>query len=165
MKNRTVPPQPQRQDRLIRERIHDPYMTRLKLTDPAVCPQCGAVYEGDRWHWGRRPANADEQLCPACRRINDEYPAGEVVLGGGWLAEHKEEILNLARRQEELEKSEHALHRIMAIRDDDGQVVITTTDIHLPRRIGEALHRAYKGSFDFKYDEEGYFIRVRWERD
>ena len=40
--------------------------------------------------------------------------------------------------------------------------IITTTDIHLPRRIGQALHSAYKGSLDVHYDEEGYFIRVHW---
>jgi hypothetical protein len=43
--------------------------------------------------------------------------------------------------------------------------VITTTDIHLPRRIGEALHRAYEGDLDFHYEEEAYSIRVTWRRE
>ena len=33
------------------------------------------------------------------------------------------------------------------------------------RRIGQALHNAYEGEFDFHYDEEGYFIRVNWTRE
>jgi hypothetical protein len=52
-----IPRQPRR-DRLIREHVHDPYKTRLKLPEPTVCPQCGAVFNEGRWHWAparRRP--------------------------------------------------------------------------------------------------------------
>ena len=72
MSERDVPQPPQRRDRLIHERIHDPYKARLKLVDPSVCPQCGAVYESDRWRWGAPPVDAGEQLCQACHRINDQ---------------------------------------------------------------------------------------------
>ncbi len=161
-------PQVQRRDRLIREREHDPYKTRLKLPDPTVCPQCGAVYVSDRWQWmdpKLKPRDAHEELCQACRRTNDRYPAGVVTLSGGFVAAHKEEILHLARNVEELEKGEHPLHRIMGIEEEDGSMVITTTDIHLPRRIGEKLADSYEGDLDFAYDEEGYFIRVAWTRE
>ena len=89
MSERDDPRQPQRRDRLIHEHVHDPYKTRLKLVDPSVCPQCGAVYESDRWRWGPAPADAGEQLCQACHRINDQYPAGEVHLSGEFLALHQ----------------------------------------------------------------------------
>ena len=36
----------------------------------------------------------------------------------------------------------------MGIEEKPGSIVIKTTDIHLPRAIGEALHHAYKGSLD-----------------
>ena len=52
-----------RRDRLIRERIHDPYKTRLKLPEPTVCPQCGAVYHDGRWDWATRPEPAHEEVC------------------------------------------------------------------------------------------------------
>lgn len=165
MKQETVPSTPARGDRLIRERVHDPYKTRLKLPDPTVCPDCGAVFRKDRWTWGEAPEGANEERCQACHRIADGYPAGVVTLSGGFLAEHKEEILNLARNQEALEKGGHALHRIMAVEERDGEVEITTTDIHLPRRIGQALFDAYEGAFDFTYDKEGYFVRVTWNRE
>ena len=86
-------------------------------------------------------------------------------LSGSFLAKHRREILGLARRQEELEKGEHPLNRIMRIATEDGDMVITTTDIHLPQRIGEALHSAYKGELDFHYEEESYTIRVSWRRE
>jgi hypothetical protein len=159
-----IPRQPRR-DRLIRERVHDPYKTRLKLPEPTVCPQCGAVFHDGRWQWAPRPDGAHEELCQACHRINDRYPAGEVAISGAFARQHKDEILHLARHQEELEKSEHPLHRIMEVEEHNGAVVIRTTDIHLPRRIGEALEHAYHGELDFHYEEEEYRIRVRWSRD
>jgi RecG-like helicase len=64
-----------------------------------------------------------------------------------------------------LEKAEHPLHRIMDIQETNDGFVVTTTDIHLPRRIGEALHRAYHGTLDFHYDDEAYLLRVNWTRD
>jgi hypothetical protein len=93
------------------------------------------------------------------------YPAGELVIKGEFAARHKDEILHLARHQEEQEKAEHPLHRIMDIEEPDGGIVVRTTDIHLPRRIGEALRHAYRGDLEFHYEEGTYFIRVRWSRD
>jgi hypothetical protein len=165
MKGRNVGGRPQRRDRLIRERVHDPYKTRLKLPDPTVCPQCGAVYHDGRWRWDLAPAAAHQEPCQACHRINDAYPAGVVTLGGGYVNRHKAEILQLARNAEEQEKAAHPLHRIMNIEEGQGSIVINTTDIHLPRRIGEALRAAYEGDLDFHYEKESHFLRVNWKRD
>jgi len=151
---------------MIRERIHDPYKTRLKLPEPTVCPECGAMYHEGRWQWPEfPPAEAHEELCQACHRIRDEYPAGTLTLTGGFIASHKNELLHIVRHQEEQEKAEHPLHRIMDIEEQPDQIIVTTTDIHLPRRIGEALHNAYEGQLDFRYEEEAYFLRVNWTRE
>jgi hypothetical protein len=130
MKQRNVSRHEPRKDRLIRERVHDPYKTRLKLAEPTVCSQCGAVFHKGRWQWASRPVGAQELLCQACRRTNDRYPAGQLTLSGGFLKRHRPELLNLARNQEEQEKAEHPLHRIMAIEEGSDEVVIKTTDIH-----------------------------------
>jgi hypothetical protein len=157
---------PERHDRLLHERVHDPYKTRLKLPEPTRCSQCGAVYQDGRWTWSKvEPESANEELCQACHRINDKYPAGELTMEGSFPAEHKKEILGLVHNIEEEERAEHPLHRIMEIREVDGSTLVTTTDIHLPRRIGQALHDAWEGELDMHYDEEGYFIRLHWRRD
>lgn len=165
MKAPATPQGTDRQDRLIRERVHDPYKFRAKMSEPTVCSDCGAVYHKGRWQWMDAPAGAHDDLCQACHRIKDDYPAGEVTVGGDFLSGHKDEILNLARNLEAQEKGEHPLNRIMSIEESGGETLIRTTDIHLPRRIGEALAHAYEGDLEFSYDEEGYFIRVTWRRD
>lgn len=161
------PPTPgqRRQDRLIHEWVHDPYKSKRKLPDPTVCPQCGAVFHEGRWTWLTPPKEAHEELCPACQRVRDKYPAGFLSLHGGFLDQHEQEIINLARNEERAETAEHPLHRIMQIEKQVDGILITTTDIHLPRRIGEALHRAYQGELDFHYIEEGSSLHVHWQRE
>ena len=147
------------------DHIDDPYMSHGKRSEPSYCPQCNAVYQNGRWQWLARPAAANPELCQACHRSNDHYPAGIVTLAGGFMQQHKAEIIALARHKEATEKQEHPLNRIIDIEDLPDRVVINTTDIHLPRRIGEAMAHAYKGKLDFHYDADGYFVRVNWQRD
>jgi hypothetical protein len=104
-------------------------------------------------------------FCPACRRINDHNPAGVLTLAGPFVSRHKDEMIRLARNQEQAERPEHPLNRIMDIEDEaPDRLVISTTDIHLPRRIGEAVSRAYHGTMAEHFDEDGYFVRIDWNR-
>jgi uncharacterized protein (DUF2249 family) len=103
-------------------------------------------------------------LCQACRRIRDDYPAGKVTLTGGFVPGHRDEILALVRHLEAEEKSQHPLHRLMKIEEGADSIMIQTTDLHLPRRIGEGLRHAFKGEMEMHYDEEGCFLRVNWSR-
>jgi NMD protein affecting ribosome stability and mRNA decay len=106
-----------------------------------------------------------EELCPACRRIKDEFPTGVVTLRGDFARVHKDEMVSLALHQEAAEKKEHPFNRIINIEESVEGIVITTTDIHLPRRIGEAIQRAFHGQIDDIFDKGGYFVRVNWTRD
>jgi hypothetical protein len=144
-----------------RDRILDPYESQRKPHEPASCPQCGAVYRHGRWQWSPAPEAAHAHLCPACHRTAEHLPAGIVTL-------HRlpprltDQVIGLVRNEEAAEKSEHALNRVIAIEEADGDLVVSTTDIHLPRRIGEALKRAYHGELDMHFDDDGYFARVDW---
>lgn len=130
-----------------------------------MCPGCGAVYRRGRWCWAPAAPDAHRHTCPACLRLADDYPAGFVTLRGAFLQGHKTEILNLVKHEVSLERSEHALARIMNIEDGDTAVLITTTDIHLARRVGDAVHRAYAGQFDYHYEDGENRLRVDWVRD
>jgi len=150
----------------IRQEVHDAYQSRKKFREPSVCGQCDAVYHQGRWQWmEERPQGAVVDLCPACHRIKDKYPAGEITLAGTFLVAHREEILRLVRNEAEAETAEHPLHRIMGIEERPDEVVVTTTDIHLPRRIGHALEHAYKGQMEIHFDKEGHCARMKWHHD
>ena len=150
----------------IEEHRHDPYKARGKLTEPTVCPTCTAVFEGGRWQWAKAPpGGSHSHVCPACQRIEDRFPAGELTLSGAFVGKHADEIVGLVRNIEDAEKREHPLQRLMGIETAGARIVVTTTDIHLPRRLGHALVDAYKGDLDTHYDESGYFVRMAWKRE
>ncbi|WP_457642879.1 BCAM0308 family protein [Persephonella sp.] len=154
-----------RKDRLLKEYIHDPYFTKEKYPDPSVCERCGVVFHDGIFQWIEPPpAEAARMLCPACRRIEDRYEGGIAVLEGEFLSSHKDEILNLIKNVEEEEMAYRPLERIIEIKDEGNKLTITTTYEHLARRIGEAVHKAYKGKLNFQYPEGTKYIRVHWER-
>lgn len=153
-----------RQDRLIKQRRHDAYQQRAKLSDPTQCENCGALFTNGRWTWNDPPKNAHKTLCPACRRLSEKYPAGVVRLSGAFLVEHRDEIMNLVQNIEKQEKSERPMERIMHAKRKNGYIIVATTGIHIARRIGEALSRAFKGDLSFRYLDAENTIRVEWQR-
>lgn len=52
----------------------------------------------------------------------------------------------------------------MTISHGVDHTAITTTGIHLARRLGEALAKAYKGELSFHYADAEDTIRVSWQR-
>lgn len=153
-----------RRDRLMQEKVHDTYQERRKLPEPTVCTTCRAVFADGRWTWKEAPEGAYTIVCPACQRIADDFPAGNLAIKGPFFAKRREELLNLIHNTEKQEKEEHPMERIMAIIDEEDYTMITTTGIHLARRIGEALANAYQGDFEFTYGDGEKSIRASWSR-
>lgn len=142
----------------------DSYRELAKMPSAARCPECGAAYVNGRWTWNPAPPGAYMHACPACQRIHDELPAGYVALQGSFLAEHREDILNLARAREARAKEDHPLQRIIAIEAVSDGIIITTTDAHLARGIAVAVHEAFKGTLDMTYSPGENLLRASWKR-
>lgn len=153
-----------RRDRSLQEYQHDTYKLRGKLKEPTLCPECGALFHKGRWTWGTAPSMAEKASCPACHRMRDKYPKGLVTIKGGFQDEQHEQVIGVVKNAEAIEKKEHPLSRIMSIETRREGLVISTTDTHLPRRIGEALKHAYHGELKLHYDKDEDFVRVTWTR-
>ncbi|MDD2699743.1 MAG: BCAM0308 family protein [Sideroxydans sp.] len=153
-----------RRDQLMQEAVHDTYQSKGKPAEPARCPDCGAVFHDGRWQWKEAPPGAHETLCPACQRIRDKFPAGFLALSGDFLAAHESETRQLISNHEDKEKADHPLQRVMDIEDTADGFMVTTTDMHLARGIGEALHHAYQGELEYHYNPDQNLLRVSWSR-
>ena len=160
-----MPPEPRRWIGGQAGRRVDPYKHPGKLVAPTLCPQCGAVYRAGRWQWGPRPASAPEAICQACHRSNDRHPAGVVMLTGTFVRPNRAEIVRIVDEHGRGEKRDRPANRIIDIEQGEDRVVITTTDIQLPHRIGAAMVRTFQGRLNQHFDEVDYLIRVNWHRD
>lgn len=143
---------------------HDAYRASAKLAQGTCCPDCGVVFAGGRWQWLPARQDAVRERCPACMRIRDQFPAGYVSFTGAYVDEHRTELLAIVRNLELKEKTEHPLQRVMEIEENRDKIQITTTDVHLARAIGDALHRAHGGNLDVKYSADDNVVRVVWNR-
>jgi hypothetical protein len=153
-----------RVDRMRVKESKDPYLRIEKLPGGAFCKKCDAMVQEGRWTWDVPAEKGVETLCPACRRIEDKYPAGYLELEGPFLSENREEIMNLVRNVAQVERNDHPMERIMVIRKDGGTTHITTTGVHIARRLGDSLKRAYQGDLKIDYKDGEKGIRVSWSR-
>lgn len=149
----------------------DPYLPQKALHSTCVCEECKAVYRNKRWY--RKEdfqkgnsflKDAARILCPACQKIRDNYPGGLVVLEGEFFQKHKKEIFNLIQHEAQKALRVNPLERIIKIKHGKNNSEITTTNEILAERIGNAIHRAYKGRRDVKLSQTDKFVRIYWKR-
>ena len=146
--------------RVSRSTHHDPYATRVKGRGALVCDRCEVVYHGGKWFWGKPPLTELRRgLCPACARVHDRYPAGTLRLDRRFL-DHRDEVERIVRNVEEAERAEHPLERVMDIVDSDEGIVVTTTGLHLARRITGRLRRRFHRRLKLRYPQEEHLIEV-----
>ncbi|MBI5408820.1 MAG: ATPase [Nitrospirae bacterium] len=149
----------------------DPYLLQDVPYETAVCKRCRAIYQNKRWcmdeelyqkmsEW----KGLNKILCPACQKIKDKFPGGIVTLKGAFLKEHKGEILNLIKNEEQRAIAFNPLERIMGINDIDDGMELTTTNEKLAQRIGKSVYKAYQGKVGYKWSQDTKLLRVEWKR-
>lgn len=148
----------------------DPYLNQLGPDEMAVCKRCSSVYHSKRWYHPKEvPLKlADkpktEVLCTACQKIRDKFAEGYVSLQGGFIKEHRDEILNLIKNKEEKASRMNPLERIIEITDKDGGIEITTTTEKLAQMIGRLLNKTFDGEVEYKWSSDVKLARVVWVR-
>lgn len=149
----------------------DPYIVKTRNNVMAVCTKCHTVYFKKRWYIDEDlyqkkilMKKIEKVLCPACRKIKDNFPGGIVRLRGAFLNEHKDEIINLIRNEEERARGFNPLERIIKINNVDDGLEVTTTNEKLAQRIGKSLNKAYQGKVEYKWSNDTKLLRADWER-
>jgi NMD protein affecting ribosome stability and mRNA decay len=149
----------------------DPYLPKGGSHDMALCKQCQSIYHNKRWY---REGSFDNKkislfsalqvICPACRKIKDNFPGGIVTLTGDFLQEHKKDILNLIKNEEERARGFNPLERIIKISNGSKKMEISTTNEKLAQRIGRKIKKAFSGEVEYKWSQDTKLLRVSWSR-
>lgn len=155
------------------DRETDPYIPLKSPSDVGACPRCHAIRRNKRWYPGgkdfaaltRKPGAVVVEACPACRKIADGFPSGVVLLQGGFLRDHREDILKLVRNEERRAMGINPLERIISVSERMGTMEITTTDEKLAQRIGRQVRKACGGTVAYKWSEDSKLLRVGWMRE
>jgi hypothetical protein len=151
----------------------DTYLPRSSPKGILSCHQCGAVYYHRRWTLtptgdlqSRMSARGGFRsvLCPACRKIGDRYPSGELRLLGVTTEENKA-VLGLLKNEEERARQKNPLERIMTIETDGKDWTVATTTEKLAQRLGRSLEKAIGGKATYQWSHNNKFVRVFWIRE
>lgn len=143
----------------------DVYQTKGGISGAAFC-QCGAVFQNKRWRCGSREPTSNEQelVCPACRRIADQNPAGIVSVSGSFLTDHGDDIDNLIHNLANEAVLRNPLGRVMDIQKSEEGITITTTDTKLAQKIGRQLFKSFGGELQYSWSQGEDRVRVSWCR-
>lgn len=145
----------------------DAYQEKEGVKGAAFCA-CGAVYRNKSWvnaESGAAQPAGQTIVCPACRRILEQNPAGVLSLSGDYYDAHESEIDNLIKNTAEGSAAKNPLGRVMEIsKERDGVTTITTTDVKLAQKIGRDLFRAHDGELHYIWSHAGGPVRVTWSR-
>jgi NMD protein affecting ribosome stability and mRNA decay len=146
-------------------RSMDVYISKRAMPEGALCKKCGIVYHNKRWQLERIPGGSNcEVTCPACQRIADHNPGGVVTLSGPYLAVHKDEILNAIKQQEAKSREKNPIGRIMEIKEEGGNITVTTTEDKLAQKLGREIYKSQKGELHYQWSHDQHMVRVEWMR-
>ncbi len=146
----------------------DTYLPKLSPKEVIQCTGCGAFYH--RRHWmlavpaGFNPPTRMHPIyCPACRKMKERYPSGELSLKG-MNPEERQEILRILRNEEEAARNKNPLERIMNVAQQNGEWKVETTTEKLAQRLGRSVRKARGGKLAYKWSHNNKFLRVIWEQ-
>lgn len=155
-----------RRDKRLQPHTDDSYRAPARVMSGTGCRECGAVYENGRWIWSASAEVTKQLLCPACRRILEHAPAGELWLQScDYLNTRLDEVVSLLSHEAQNEEGLHALERIMDIDVQPDGVRVTTTGPHVLRRLAEAMLQAHHGRLSIEYRDGDRLLHARWSHD
>lgn len=146
----------------------DPYLNEKPEREPAVCKECKNIDHNKQWYLPSQvdlePAEISESfICPGCKKINNNYYLGELMISGKFVSPHRDEISHLIENEVDRAREKNPLQKLVEAEGKEGAVIMRTTNGKFAERLGRALNKAYKG--DLEIDKSEPTIRVFWERN
>lgn len=149
------------------------HTSKKRISEPAVCKECNALYINGRWTFDDSAINDDPfnkiepniTTCPACKQQKTGIASGFVYISGKFFIKNRDEIENLLRNEEDKISVTNPLARIMDLKYEKNRLTVKTTTEHLAQHFGRVLHKAYDGDVKYDFSHENKLARVYWKRD
>jgi hypothetical protein len=152
-------------------RTEDPYQPE-EGQEASLCTVCQAIYQNKRWSFDEKLAaklagtnKVKEVTCPTCHKVKDRYSEGILTLSGEFFKEHKDEIVNLLKKEAERVVKRSVADRIITMTEEaKDRLVVETTTEKMAQHLGRAVYKANKGELHFKWGEMDKLVRIYWSR-
>jgi hypothetical protein len=146
----------------------DSYLPRRSPKGIIQCTGCGAFYFKRHWTLNppsgfTNPVHDHPVYCPACVKIHDRFPGGELQLFGVEAGD-RQEMLRILRNEETRARAKNPLEKIMGLQEAEGNWKVQTTTEKLAQRLGRSFKKARGGKLQYKWGHNNKFARVVWER-
>jgi hypothetical protein len=146
----------------------DPYLPRGAAGGMAQCASCGAFSYKGRWSvnpppGSMRPSERGRTVCPACRKIREHYPGGELYLLEVQAADRKD-LAAILRNEEKRARLKNPLERIMRMQPRNGGWRVETSTEKLAQRLGRSVKKARGGRLVYKWGHQNKFVRIEWRK-
>lgn len=147
------------------------YIPKKGVKEVAICIRCHLIHHNKRWYLDETEAQSfladpcvHQGICPACRRMEDNVPAGVVTLTGPYFQQHEREILDLIKHEEAKSRAKNPLGRIMEIAQEGDVLTVATTEDKLAQKLGRDVYKAHKGELHYQWSHDQELVRVSWTR-
>lgn len=148
----------------------DPYIPKA-AAPVSICTDCRAVYMNKRWYADNgvyesviKTRGSTEIVCPACRKIRDNFPGGVLTLKGAAGAAFRDDLMKLIKNEEHRARGINPLERVMSVEENGrGDIIINTTNEKLAQRLGRAVKKAFHGDVTYRWSHDNKLVRVDWE--
>lgn len=129
---------------------------------PAVCTECKASHWEGRWRWDAPRSGAAPVTCPACHRARNRIAAHVVELSGA-LPPWWNEVRGMIGNVERAEVLDHPMERVIGMEMRDDRVLVSTTGLHIARRLVAAMVRRFRQRVRLTFDDVK--TRIEWLED
>ncbi len=161
-----------RLDELYDVKLKDPYLDLKQYKDPTICPSCNLIYHNKRWFFDDveykflvKNNNVTYKKCPACRKIEDNYPLALLEIYKSKLSDIElRDLQNLIKNEVKNEEGKNPLSRLIKVKEDGDKLIITTTTEFLGKKIAKAIDKTFHGNLHFSFSNGEKFIRISWTR-
>ena len=151
----------------------DPYLSDTVPPDGTVCAVCLALWHDK--HWSLTAGVATESLggakksanvlCPACKKVRDDFAEGYVEISGDFAVRHMDEIMKILLAKEARAMRINPLERIIGMRKGKKSLEVRTTTEKLAQRLGRMLGKTLNGNVAYKWSKDTKVARVSWTRE
>lgn len=138
-----------------------------RISQPAICERCGAIYADKTWRTDRGAAaalldKASWTICPACSQVQSGVYFGRVLGSGPGLVGQREAIERRIANVARLASARQPERKLESVEWDGQTLEVLTTSQKLAHRIAHELAKTFGGKATYRWSDRDKSLLATW---